>query len=132
MSTLFDHGRYGLERPAIVRVPHTEGEAVHCPECGRDITETCGTVRFPTGAVVDRDIVRHLGETRGNRSPSFGWSCRHGDYRVICPRVVSRPSAPGMRAGWVGVPVEFADGAVRHVPLPARELPYASDGGERQ
>lgn len=129
MTTL---GDFGLQRTVIIRSGYTDdGGTTCCPECGADISDTGGTPQIPADAIADTDLLGALFD-QGERSiPAHAFVCEHDDYDVVVPKIASRSSAPGLPDGWTGVPVEFADETIRHVPLPARELPFASDGGER-
>lgn len=115
MVDLFD---VGAALPKVVLRTPTRRDGEHiCPECGSDLGDP-GTVKVPVSAIADPRLARAFD---GLRLVSHGYGCERHAVNVACPRRVSGPRATGME-GWLGVPARFADGSVRHIPIPEREL----------
>jgi len=117
MTTLFDVGAAAKKVAVRCATRDDAGELI-CPECGSAIGDTRGTIKLPVDAVAAAEVRERL---EGIRFPSHGVECERHAVRVACPKHLSNPRGTGM-SGWAGLPLVFADGAKRYVPVPEREL----------
>lgn len=115
--TLLETGG-AVPRAVLRTATRDEGGRLVCPECVAPIDDSRGTVQVPIDALESRELRARIDAIR---LPSHGRECDHGNYVVVCPRLVGGPYATGMK-GWRGVAARFADETVRHIPIPEREL----------
>lgn len=113
-------GRFGVAPCTILRIPTTSASGLTiCPECGHPVDQSKGSheVAFPeiVGGVDPVDV--------GDVLVTHGWACNQHSYDLVLPlRIGSVDDTRIVLPGWVGVKVRFADGSVRPIPTPAKEI----------
>lgn len=114
-------GRWGVAAKTVLRERTTDSEGLLiCPECGHPVGNSLGSHEVARPEVVDNDIA----DTIGDVLITHGWACdRHPGYQVVCPTPVGSLSVErAVHPGWVGVRVKMADGFVRTVATPEKEV----------
>lgn len=114
-------GRYGVTAKTVLRecATDTDGYTI-CPECGHPVGRTLQGHEVAHPEVVDGAEPEAVGDTL----VVHGWKCdRHSGYEVVIPTPIgSDDAASVVHPGWTGVRVRMADGFVRTVAAPAREV----------
>lgn len=112
-------GRFDITPAAVVRKPARNPDgSVICPECGKSVTDKRGTHHIRRPDIADRGLREQLEEPL----LVHGWLCVRHQYDVIIPVNCRGQEASNLPKGWVGVRLVFADGLVRWVATPKREL----------
>jgi hypothetical protein len=114
-------GRFGITARTVLR-EHTSDhdDLLVCPECGTPIGGSLQGHEVAHPEVVSE----HEPASDDDTLVVHGWKCdHHSGYSVVCPTPVgSRDAAEVVNPGWVGVQVRMADGFVRTVAVPAKEV----------
>lgn len=114
-------GRYGVAAKTVLRECSTDSDDfLICPECGHPVGNSEGSHEIAHPEIVEGADLKFVGDTL----VTFGWSCdQHSGYEVIMPTPIgSSDAASVVHPGWVGVRVRMADGFVRTVPAPEKEV----------
>lgn len=114
-------GRFGVAAKTVLREATTDHDNVRiCPECGHPVGNSLRGHEVAHPEIVEGADPEEIGDSL----VVYGWKCtRHSGYAVVMPTPVgSRTAAEAVRPGWVGVRVRMADGFVRTVAVPAREI----------
>lgn len=114
-------GRFGITAKTVLR-ERTEDEEGYliCPECGTPVGTSLGSHEVAHPEIVegaDPEVV-------GNALIVHGWACdRHSGYEVVMPTPVgSNDASEVVHSGWTEVRVRMADGFVRTVAAPEKEV----------
>lgn len=114
-------GRYGVSSKTVLR-ERTEDDDGYliCPECGTPVGNSLGSHEVARPEIVDDELADAIGDVL----VTHGWVCdRHPGYEVVMPTPVGSLSVEeAVNSGWVGVRVQFADGFVRTVATPEKEI----------
>lgn len=106
---------YGVAPRDVLRAPTRDHSGqVICPECGCPLGGTKGSQRLVNPLLVDEIEIAVF--------VTLGYRCDRHPYDVIIPTQCKGKRAGNYPAGWVGVRVEFADGVVRWVAVPEKEV----------
>lgn len=106
---------FGVAPRDVLRAPtRTHSGEVVCPECGCPLGGTKGNQRLNNPRLVD--------DTEIGAFVTIGHRCDRHAYDVIIPVRCDGPTARNYPDGWQGVRVEFADGMVRWVAVPDKEV----------
>ena len=116
--------RYGVIAPTVVRDYHQDGDLINCAECGQPVNASKGTQTIHKPEIVEDIDLQEI--------VTLGWSCDRHPSDVVLPQRCLDFDAPSFVDGWVGVRVRFADQVVRHVAVPAKELPSDFGGDDSE
>jgi len=119
-------GRFGVTASTVLRERTTDREGyLICPECGHPIGDSAVGQEVAHPEIVSD----HEPATDDGSLVIHGWECdRHSGYSVVCPTPVgTQGAAYVVNDGWTDVRVRMADGFVRTVAVPERELRELAD-----
>ena len=116
-TDLFDHGAI-MRKQVVRRAAFDARERIVCPECGDPVDAPTAALHLPAGGIVEADQRGRVGDS----IVTHGTTCQRHQYEVLIPSNCNGRDALGYTSGWRGLKYEFADGTVRWVAVPEREV----------